>query len=218
VKIVAFCFLSTGVAKAASNLAEAEEAFTEIMCGEAHCGPAVTLSHSMSPNIRFGGLPKDRSRLIGAVYEVICEKMEADERLRGICGFAREVSVGMSPQVKRDTACLIDYSFPMIPRPLALHPEINVAEIQSCIVWAGLSHVLTNSGATLGFCAEDELGLLEALVATNAEFQKVLFGLKELSNPHRLALNNVFLSQSQKDKREIRLRREQCPNLKEEDI
>ena len=144
--------------------------------------------------------------------------MDKDERLKGICTFSREASVGISPDVRRNAACVIDYSFPMKPRPLAIHPQANFAEIQSCIIWAGLSNVLAGSGASLDYCSKDELGLLEALVATNGEFQKVVFSFEELSDTHRILLNNSFLTQSQKDKREMGNRLARCPNLKEEDI
>ena len=36
VGVIALYFLFSGAANAAPSLAEAEEAFTEIMCGEAH--------------------------------------------------------------------------------------------------------------------------------------------------------------------------------------
>jgi hypothetical protein len=144
--------------------------------------------------------------------------MDKDERLSGVCNFSREASVGISPDVRRNSACIIDTSFPMRPRPLAIHPQANFAEIQSCIIWAGLSNVLTDGGASLHYCSKDELGLLEALVATNGEFQKVVFSFEELSDTNRLVLNNAFLTQAQKDKREISNRLEKCPNLKEEEI
>jgi len=201
-------------ANSAPTLEEAEAAFVDLICGESRCGPNITLASMRGPGLFFTGFPEDKQRLVGAVYGIICNHMDQDERLSGVCKFTSEVAVGISPQISKESGCAIDYLMSMTPRPVALNPEVNFAEIESCIVWSGLTNVLSPTRA-IPTCSEEELGVLRALVATNEEFIKVVFGLEGLSNTHRLLLNQAFLRQNQKDKREVSQRLSGCSNLQE---
>ena len=197
------------------DLAEAEKAFADLVCGSTSCGPSIKLSSSKGSGIVYGGFPDSKARLIGAIYSLICENDHVV--MVATCDFSKEVSIGMTNSIK--SQCGIDYHYLHLPRPLALNYTANIAQIQSCIVWAGLSHVVSQT-SPIPYCSEEDYSIVNALVEVNQEFTRTVFLLDELSDNHRNLMNLAFLTQLQLDKREIKNRLSRCEDLEanKEDI
>lgn len=193
----------------AASLVEAEEAFVDAICGNEECD-SKTLAKSLSREVAYEKFPDEKKRLISAAHQFLCSHKEMDESLQGICQFASEVSVGMSPSIQKVTACRIDYSHRGIPKPLAVKPDINLPEILGCTIWAGLMNQI-DPNKQEPVCSEREFSLLMTLVELTEDLRNIVLKMeKELSSEHRRILSHALSIRSQKDWYEINTRLVDC--------